>query len=50
MFGTDWPVCLLRTSYKDWANTVRQLTADLSESDRNAILEGNAKRAYGLGT
>ena len=50
MFGTDWPVCLLRTNYKDWANTVRQLTADLSESDRNAILEGNAKRAYGLGT
>ncbi|MFM2196982.1 MAG: hypothetical protein RLZZ505_414 [Verrucomicrobiota bacterium] len=50
MFGTDWPVCLLRTSYQDWANTVRQLTYDLSENDRNAILEGNAKHAYGLGT
>ena len=50
MFGTDWPVCLLRTSYQDWANTVRQLTADLAENDRKAILEGNAKRAYGLGT
>jgi L-fuconolactonase len=50
MFGTDWPVCLLRTSYQDWANTVRQLTEELSESDRNAILRGNAKRAYGLGT
>lgn len=50
MFGTDWPVCLLRTGYRDWANTVCQITEDLSESDRNAILEGNAKRAYGLGT
>lgn len=50
MFGTDWPVCLLRTSYLDWANTVCQLTADLPECDRNAILEGNARRAYGLGT
>ena len=50
MFGTDWPVCLLRTSYLDWANTVRQLSKELSESDRNAILEGNAKLAYGLGT
>jgi L-fuconolactonase len=50
MFGTDWPVCLLRTSYRDWANTVRQLTEELSESDRNAILGENAKRAYGLGT
>lgn len=50
MFGTDWPVCLLRTGYKDWAETVRGLTASLSENERSAILSGNAKRAYGLGT
>lgn len=50
MFGTDWPVCLLRTSYRDWADNMRELTADLPESERKAILEGNAKRAYGLGT
>lgn len=50
MFGTDWPVCLLRTSYRDWADDMRELTADLPESERKAILEGNAKRAYGLGT
>ena len=50
MFGTDWPVCLLRTGYKDWAETVRGLTASLSENERTAILSGNAKRAYGLGT
>ncbi len=50
MFGTDWPVCLLRTSYRDWADSMRELIADLPESERNAILEGNAKRAYGLGT
>ena len=50
MFGTDWPVCLLRTSYKDWADNVRGLTENLSESDQKAVFEGNAKRAYGLGT
>ena len=50
MFGTDWPVCLLRTSYRDWADSMRELIADLPESERKAILEGNAKRAYGLGT
>ena len=50
MFGTDWPVCLLRTSYRDWAESVRLLTEKLSDHDRKAILEGNAKRAYGLGT
>lgn len=50
MFGTDWPVCLLRTSYRDWADSVRILTEKLSDHDRKAILEGNAKLAYGLGT
>lgn len=49
MFGTDWPVCLLRTSYKDWAETVRGLTDSLSESEREAILSGNAKRCYSIG-
>lgn len=48
MFGTDWPVCLLRTSYQDWADTVCKLTESLSESDRKAILEGNAQRCYGI--
>lgn len=49
MFGTDWPVCLLRTSYKDWADTVRGFTSSLSESERDAILTGNAKRCYSIG-
>jgi L-fuconolactonase len=48
MFGTDWPVCLLRTSYSDWAETVRSLTNSLSESDQRAILSGNAERCYGI--
>lgn len=50
MFGTDWPVCLLRSSYSDWVNSVRQLTENISAHERFAILEGNTKRAYGLGT
>lgn len=49
MFGTDWPVCLLRTSYKDWADNVLELTESLSESERDAILSGNAKRCYSIG-
>jgi len=48
MFGTDWPVCLLRTSYKDWADTVRGLSASLSAPEREAILTGNAARCYGI--
>ena len=48
MFGTDWPVCLLRTGYADWAETVRNLTAELSAHEREAVLSGNAIRAYGI--
>ena len=46
MFGTDWPVCLLRGSYEDWAATVRDLCSSLTESERRAILSENAIRAY----
>jgi L-fuconolactonase len=46
MFGTDWPVCLLRTSYKAWADTVRSLADSLSETDRSSVLKGNAARCY----
>ena len=48
MFGTDWPVCLLRTKYSDWAETIRSLTSGLSESEREAILELNASICYRL--
>lgn len=48
MFGTDWPVCLLRTSYRDWAETMRGLTASLSAPERDAFLTGNAARCYGI--
>lgn len=47
MFGTDWPVCLLRTSYAEWAETFRGLASELSGGEREAILSGNAIRAYG---
>ena len=49
MFGTDWPVCLLRLgSYSEWADTVRGLVAALSPDERKAILGGNATRTYRL--
>lgn len=50
MFGTDWPVCLLRVdSYTRWADTVRDFTKSLSADERQAVLAGNATRAYRLG-
>ena len=49
MFGTDWPVCLLRIdSYKSWADMVRRFVADLSPDEQHAILHANAVRCYDL--
>ncbi len=46
MFGSDWPVCRLRSEYADWVSTVRGWIAELSADERSAILGKNAARAY----
>lgn len=48
MFGSDWPVLLLRDSYGTWAKTAEQLSASLSEDEKAAFWGGNAARIYGL--
>ncbi|HBF18360.1 MAG TPA: amidohydrolase [Verrucomicrobiales bacterium] len=49
MFGTDWPVCLLRLdSYKQWADTVIILTSSLSGNEKDLILKKNGETAYQL--
>lgn len=49
MFGSDWPVCLLRIdSYKSWADMVRGFVSSLSPEESEAILHDNAGRIYGL--
>ena len=48
MFGSDWPVCLLRS---DYAGVCRALTAalpPLSARERHEILAGTAVRTYRL--
>ena len=48
MFGSDWPVCLLKSDYGRWVAAVKELTAELSASEKEAIFSGTAKRAYSL--
>jgi L-fuconolactonase len=49
MFGTDWPVCLLRIdSYQNWVETVLDFVAPLSSAEQAAILRDNAIRCYDL--
>lgn len=48
LFGSDWPVCLLRASYADVCRIVRDWTAGLSPDEQSLIWGGNAARCYGL--
>jgi len=48
LFGSDWPVCLVATSYKNWMELVRKSIAQLSESEKAKIMGENAIRLYQL--
>jgi len=48
MYGSDWPVCLLREPYSVWAKTAEELSASLSAVEKTAFWGANAPRIYGL--
>ena len=48
MTGSDWPVCLLATSYQTWFSTVEEFIRPLSSAEREMILGGVASDVYSL--
>ena len=48
MFGSDWPVCLLKTEHRRWVDAVRELASELSDDEQEAIFAKNAIRDYNL--
>ncbi|MEU4476357.1 amidohydrolase family protein [Micromonospora sp. NPDC023888] len=48
MFGSDWPVCLLASSYARWVEALTELLAPLGDDERAAIWRRTARRAYRL--
>ena len=48
LFGSDWPVCLVATSYKNWMELVQKSISELSKTEQAKIMGGNAERVYGL--
>jgi len=48
IWGSDWPVCTLASSYERWIATTDSLLSGLTADERNAILGGNAAQAYNL--
>jgi L-fuconolactonase len=48
MFGSDYPVCLLASSYDRVLGSFQELLKDLSDEDRDKIFSTNAQRFYRL--
>jgi L-fuconolactonase len=48
MAGSDWPVCLLATTYAKWFEVVDRMIDSLSASEKSRILGGTAIEAYRL--
>ncbi|MFF5180528.1 amidohydrolase family protein [Micromonospora sp. NPDC000316] len=49
MFGSDWPVCLLASSYTRWVDVLAELLDPLGDIERAAIWRDTARRSYRLG-
>lgn len=48
MFGSDWPVVTLASSYRRWMANVLVVVGSLTRNERERILAGTAIEAYGL--
>jgi L-fuconolactonase len=48
LFGSDWPVCELAASYELVLDAAVALTSGLSDAERLAFFEHNARRVYHL--
>ena len=48
MFGSDWPVCTLATTYRRWADTIATWAEALSVSERDRLFGETAIEAYRL--
>ena len=49
MFGSDWPVCLVATSYEKWINLLKKYFNQFSNTDQEKFFALNCERIYKLG-
>ncbi|MGQ9576496.1 MAG: amidohydrolase family protein [Thermoguttaceae bacterium] len=49
MFASDWPVCTLGASLRQWVEALRQLVRPRSQADQRKLWGENAVAFYGLG-
>lgn len=46
VWGSDWPVCTLSATLKQWVEAALELTADASTEQREKLFHRNAERIY----
>lgn len=50
LFGSDWPVCTVASSYQHWCETAEEMLSACTSGERDAIFGLNAQRVYGIST
>lgn len=48
MFGSDWPVCLVASNYKNWIDLVDRVMEGFSENEKELFWFKNAEQVYQL--
>jgi L-fuconolactonase len=48
MYGSDWPVVTLASTYARWLELVLDVVSDLTTADRHCVMSATAATAYGL--
>ena len=46
LFGGDWPVCQLATTYENWLAALKAIVADETETNLKKLFQTNAERIY----
>jgi L-fuconolactonase len=46
MFGSDWPVCLVATSYERWLNFLKTYFSNFTENERTNFFYNNCQTFY----
>jgi predicted TIM-barrel fold metal-dependent hydrolase len=48
LFGSDWPVCTLSASFRQWVKALLSITRDAGPTKQNKLFYNNAIRVYRL--
>ncbi len=48
IFASDWPVCTLTATLRQWIETLQEIVSDWGEEDRRKLFHDNALKFYAL--